>query len=205
MAIGALAAAILTGGQLLKGFIDRQNEPELNIDPRANPMNYQRQLLMTGGDMAKMRQATMQNLQSGNAANLRSIERAGASRNMPGGALLSALRGSNQNMNRAMVGLEPQLRQQQMNSYSNFLGMNQPYQMAQARLGAQNQMGRNSDITSTLGALGKILLLSKAGMLGGGGQGDTGQGDFFSNLGMMNNYDDTDLGQGGTDWSNFLG
>ena len=96
------------------------------------------------------------------------VERAGAARRMPSGALMSALAGAGYNAARGAAEVEPQLKMTQAR-------VNQPLEMMKARLKVANTQQDNQFFQSGLGNIFKTVLLWKAGLLGdAGGLGNIG-------------------------------
>jgi len=135
------------------------------------PSQFQDELTLNDADLGKMRSQNLSNVGMMNQQNIAGIRQAGAARRMPSGAILSGMGGASYQSARGAANIEPMLKQQQMDSYSNFLRLQQPFEMMKAGQGIANTQQGNQFWGQGMGDMAKTILLWKAGLLGGSGAG----------------------------------
>jgi len=152
-------------GMLANKFLNKNPQAQFGIEPA----QFQDELTLSDADLGRMRQQNLSNIGMMNQANIAGIKQAGAARRMPSGAILSGIGGASYQAARGAANIEPMLRQQQMDSYSNFLRLQQPYEMMKAGQGIANTQQNNQFLGQGFGDMAKTVLLWKAGLLNGNG------------------------------------
>jgi hypothetical protein len=155
-------------GMLANKFLNKK--PNVNFG--VEPSQFQDELTLSDSDLGKMRSQNLQNIGMLNQANISGIKQAGAARRMPSGAILSSIAGASQGAARGASSIEPQLKNAQINSFSNYLNLQRPFEMMKAQQGINNTQQANSFWQEGFGDMSKLILLWKAGLLDGGGSGN---------------------------------
>lgn len=149
--LGAFLPILAQGVGMLLGnrFLNKKVKPE-ELFPEG--------VGISASDLGMLRSQGLRNISQVNARNLAEINKVGAARRLPSGALASALAGAGYNAARGAAELEPQLKRLQTQ-------INQPYDLMRAKLKIANQQQDNEFFQSGLGNIFKTILLWRAGLL----------------------------------------
>jgi len=156
-------------GMLGKNLFNKNVNPG-DLFGGVDPSQYKDEMTLDNNELGMLRSQNLRNVQDLNTKNVSEIQKLGAARRLPSGAIMSAIKGAGYETAKGASSIEPQLKQAQINSYGNYLQMLQPYQMAQANARMQNQASDNAFFGQGFGDIFKTVLLWKAGLLGGGGK-----------------------------------
>ena len=138
-------------------------KPGVNFD--IQPSQFLDELTLSDADLGKMRSQNLQNIGMMNLGNIQGIKQAGAARRMPAGAIVSGIGGAGYQAARGASAIEPQLKNAQIESYSNFLNLQQPYEMMKAGQDVANTYQDQAFWGQGMGDMAKVILLYKAGLL----------------------------------------
>lgn len=128
-----------------------------------DPAMFQDQLTLSDQDLAGIRQGAINRASRANIANVANIKQAGAAGRLPKGAVLSAISGSSQKLAEGVAGIEPGLQDVKRRSLLDFLNLKGDFDRRKMAFESGQADKSNLFTQDTLGGLGKILILQRAG------------------------------------------
>lgn len=165
-----------TGVSMLASLLNPPRKPKVGM---INPEQFRDDIVLDGGDLARIRSAGLDSAATGNIANVSAIKQMGAGSRLSKGAILSALAGSSYGIGKAATEGEAGLAGMKRQSMLDFMGEKQKY--AAATAAAYNDYNDtragwvNSMTQAPIGLMSKALMLWRYGKDNAAGGGAGGQ------------------------------
>lgn len=154
-----LSGAALLGGPILQGLFGG-GRGYMGF----NPEQYKEDIILSQGDLGKIRSGLMQSIQKGVVQpGIRGVKQSGAARRLPAGAISEGITGVAKGAAKQMTAMEPRIQEMRRQSILDFINLKRGamadrnmYQYAQD----QQSLGMTQ---GAMGGLAKLLMLWQGG------------------------------------------